>query len=209
MRCVVSELVSAETILDFWFGPIDAQGQLVEERMSLWFGGGEDADARLRERFGQTHGAATRGELDAWADSPRGRLALILLLDQLTRSLYRGSAEAFAQDARALDLAMEALARGEDEQLALIERVFMYLPLEHSEAINHQALSVAKFRALTRQAPESARELYEVFERYAVDHHDLIAEYGRYPYRNVVLGRESTARERAYLSGGGATFGQG
>ena len=187
-------------VLDFWFEP---------NREKQWFVRSDAFDAEVAEALGPLHNRACAGDLDSWRKTPEGAVALVLLLDQVPRQLFRKSPDAFGCDELAREVTLDAVAAGFDEQLDPAQQLFLYLPLEHSEAINHQALSVAKFRALTRQAPESARELYETFERYAVDHHDLIAEYGRYPYRNAVLGRESTERERAYLSGGGATFGQG
>jgi uncharacterized protein (DUF924 family) len=196
----------AEALLAFWFGPLDGDGLAAPERAARWFDGGPAFDRELAERFGADHGEARAGRLDRWADLPRGRLALVLHLDQLSRNLFRGSADAFGTDAHALALARGGLARGEDAGLAPIERVFLYLPFEHSEALEDQEVSVARFRALAEAAPPHARETFAAYLDYAVRHRDVIARFGRFPHRNAVLGRASTAEELAFLATPGSSF---
>jgi uncharacterized protein (DUF924 family) len=190
----------AEELLAFWFGPLDADGLAGEAAVARWFEGGPAFDEELRRRFGALHAEARAGLLDGWAETTRGRLALVLLLDQLSRNLHRGSAEAYAGDAHALALAREALERGEDRALALCERVFLLLPFEHAEDLAAQETSVAGFRALAEQAPPRARELFASFLDYAVRHRDVIARFGRFPHRNAALGRATTDAERAHLA---------
>jgi uncharacterized protein (DUF924 family) len=196
----------SQALLDFWFGPLDGEGLAAPECAARWFGGGTAFDRELAEHFGADHADARAGRLDPWAEHPRGRLALVLHLDQLSRNLHRGRADAFACDSRALVLARGALARGEDSDLAPIERVFLYLPFEHSESLADQDVSVARFRALAEGCPPRAREQFASFLDYAIRHRDVIARFGRFPHRNAVLGRPSTVEEEAFLATPGASF---
>jgi uncharacterized protein (DUF924 family) len=189
----------AEELLEVWFGTLDEDGIAPPDRRKRWFAGDPAFDEELRRRFGDLHEQACAGELDRWAQTPRGRLALVLLLDQLSRHLHRGMAEAFAADAHALALARGALARGEDRELALCERAFLYLPFEHAEDLAAQEISVERFAELAAIAPERARPLFEEFLDWAVRHRDVIARFGRFPHRNAVLGRATTPEEQAWL----------
>jgi uncharacterized protein (DUF924 family) len=189
----------AEALLAFWLGPLDAEGIATPAHQERWFAADPDFDAELRRRFGPLHEEARAGRLDRWAEKPRGRLALLILLDQLSRNLHRGRADAFAGDAHALALARGALDRGEDLDLALCERVFLYLPFEHAEDPQAQEVSVERFGALAAAAPAHARPLFESFLDYAVRHRDVIARFGRFPHRNALLGRTSTPEELAHL----------
>lgn len=190
----------AEDLLAYWFGPLDADGLAGQAVTSRWFAGGPAFDAELGRRFGDLHREARAGRLDRWAATPRGRLALVVLLDQLSRNLHRGSAEAFAGDARALALAREALAQGEDRRLRLSERVFLLLPFEHAEDLAAQEVAVAGFRALAAEAPPRGQELFTGFLDYAVRHHAVIERFGRFPHRNQALGRATSEAEAAYLA---------
>lgn len=199
--------MTSDTVLDFWFGPLDADGFCVEDRDRLWFRGGEDTDRRIRERFAACVEQALNGELDDWASTPRGRLALIILLDQFTRNIHRGSAAAFGGDARALELARDGVERGLDRRLAPIERTFFYLPFEHAEDRDIQEQAVALFRALRDELPERLRARVESALDYAIQHRDIIARFGRFPHRNRALDRPSTPEELKYLEDG-KPFGQ-
>jgi uncharacterized protein (DUF924 family) len=198
---------SPDEVLDFWFGPLDADGFCVEDRDRLWFRGGRETDERIRERFATLLEPARRGDLDDWAATPRGRLALIILLDQFTRNIHRGSAAAFGGDAHALQLARAGVERGHDRQLAPIERTFFYLPFEHAEDLATQNHCVALFRALQAELPEPLRPRVQSALDYAIQHRDIIARFGRFPHRNRALGRTSTPAERDYLEDA-STFGQ-
>ena len=183
-------IVNPDDVLSYWFAP-------GPERMARWFGGDAATDADCRRRFASTLDAAARGELDDWTTTPRGRLALIVVLDQFSRNVHRGTSRAFAQDARALALCLDGLARGDDRALAPEERAFFYLPLEHAEDAAMQARSVACFEALAAEAPEQSE-----FLPFAREHRDVIARFGRFPSRNATLGRRSTPDEEAFLAGG-------
>lgn len=190
--------MSAEEILAFWF-----QGEPDTFRMA-WFQKYEAFDAEIRARFGSLVVPAREGAFDAWAAAPEGALALLILLDQFPRNLHRGSAEAFASDAKARQVAREAvLARRLDLALTPTQRSFLYLPFEHSEAMADQDLSVTLFEGL-RDHPAHAAPGKGI--DYAWRHWRVIRRFGRFPHRNAALGRESTPVEVAYLAQPGAGF---
>ncbi len=189
----------SEQVLSYWFGSAPAGEPPASELMKRWFGGGPDVDREIRERFGADVEQARRGELDGWAETPRGRLALILLLDQFSRNLYRGSGEAFARDAQGLKLALEGLDRGDDAALSSVEQVFFVLPLEHAEDLAVQERMVAYSEAWLRSLPASMRGMGQGVFDYARQHRDVIARFGRFPTRNQALGRASTPEEEAHV----------
>jgi uncharacterized protein (DUF924 family) len=160
-----------------------------------WFAKDEAFDAEIRARFLQAHEAAARGELWAWESGAEGALALILLLDQFPRNLYRDSAHAFATDGAALCVAERAIARGFDALRTDKLPQFFYLPLMHAEDLSVQIRGVALFEALGESFGESLK--------FAIEHRDIIARFGRFPHRNHTLGRMTTPEERTFLDGGG------
>lgn len=185
-------------VLDFWFGSDDA----VDPR---WFKGGEAFDREIDRRFGATIDAALAGELDDWAASADGALALVLVLDQFTRNVYRGTPRAFAGDARALALARRLVDSGEHRRLPPLQRWFAYMPLEHAEDLTLQQQCVGLFEALAAE-PGPQREALAGALDYARRHHDVIARFGRFPHRNAILGRASTDEEAAFLLQPGSSF---
>ncbi len=188
---------AAPDLLNFWFAPAHA---------ACWFASDAAFDAQLRERFGETAQAAASGMLDGWTATPSGWLALLIALDQLPRNLHRGEAQAWAQDVKAQRVALSGIARADDRQLPALQRVFAYLPLEHAENSALQQRSVAMFEALCAEVPAEQREQFEEYLDYARHHRDVIARFGRFPHRNVVLGRPSTSQEMIYLAQPGAGF---
>jgi uncharacterized protein (DUF924 family) len=189
-----------DTLLDFWFGEADRDPAALDKRMKFWFGGGPDADKIIAGRFRDTLKALADGDARRWAKAGlRGRLAAVIGLDQFPRSIFRKSAEAFAYDPLARELSHEAVASGEDMKLRPIERWFLYMPLEHSEASADQSLSVAKFRDLLDAAPPEQRKALEGVYDYALKHADVIRRFGRFPHRNAVLGRDTTPEEAEFL----------
>lgn len=169
-------------VLDFWFaehGPED------------WFAGGEAFDDKCRDRLFEVYQRAIRSELWAWRETVEGRLAEIILLDQLSRQLNRGSAKAFASDTMALSLAQEAVAQGLDNDLTDHQKLFLYLPYQHAESLLVQEESLRLNGAL----PD--------FVAFAKEHHDVVARFGRFPMRNAALGRASTPQEQAYIESRG------
>lgn len=204
-------MVTPEDVLQFWFGDTDLRAEPAEAYRSRWFGGGPALDQELQDRFGETLAQAAQGALSAWAETPAGRLALIVVLDQLSRNIYRGTPQAFAQDARALFLTLEVLASGQDRAgvYGFFQRLFLYTPLEHAEEVGLQQRCVVSVARLTMAptTPVEAEWGPKVLA-YAVQHHDIVERFGRFPHRNAVLGRASTPDEEAWLAGGGERFGQ-
>jgi uncharacterized protein (DUF924 family) len=198
------------TLLAAWFGPAPDTPEGAQRLVSRWFVPDPANDRELDRRFGELAEAAARDELDAWRGTARGRLALILLLDQLPRQRHRSEPEAFAQDAKALELTLTGIERRMDLELEPLERAFFYMPLSHAESLPIQNLGVRKFSSLrgeTQSAPQLAKILAS-FAAAAREHRDIIERFGRFPHRNASLGRTSTPAEAAYLAGGAPTFGQ-
>lgn len=190
---------AAADILAFWFGRPGEPGY--GQPRNEWFRKDKAFDEAIRSRFLPDVEAALAGHLTDWADSAQGLLALLILLDQFPRNLFRGNARMFAGDTQARQLAEQALAGGWDKKLSAVERVFVYLPLEHSEALADQERSVALFAALASEHPGN-----DGFLDYAWRHHDVIARFGRFPHRNAALGRPSTPEETTYLAQPGSGF---
>jgi uncharacterized protein (DUF924 family) len=188
---------TADTVLAYWLGDPPAP-------QKKWFSRSDAVDDEIRARFGETLEAAARGELDAWASTPRGRVALVIVLDQLSRNAFRGSARSFAQDARAAALALEAIASGEDHALGAVERHFLYMPLMHAEDRVHQETGVGVFDRLA--SDETAPAAISGAVKYARMHRDIVARFGRFPHRNALLGRASTQEEIAFLKEPGSSF---
>lgn len=185
-----------QDILDFWFGPEDSEA--FTKPQEKWFKKDPQFDEAIRENFAPLLEAFKQGSLDAWRADPWGALALILLLDQFPRNLFRGSDESFAYDGTALALAKEALEKGFDQEVPPVQRVFYYLPFEHSEVLEDQERSVKLFEVLEKDLPG--------FLTYAQQHYDIIKRFGRFPHRNVALGRVSTPEEEAFLKTPGSSF---
>lgn len=200
-----------QSIIEYWFGA-DANN-VVEGRDSLWFGGADDIDQQVKNKFSALVADAKQQKLDAWLTTAKGSLALILLLDQFTRNIYRSSPEAFVSDHLARTICYEGLEQGFDQVLSESERVFYYLPLEHSESLTDQALSVKLYKRLASSVDViyngRYNTLFAFYVEYAILHHEIIAAYQRFPHRNALLGRASTEREIDYLKKSGHTFGQG
>ncbi len=179
--------LTPEAVLSFWFS---------EAVKPKWFKPDEAFDAELKERFGPALNEVRSGQLDAWAETPAGALARIILLDQIPRNIYRGSPDAFASDAQALAAAKQAVSRGFDAGLSPEGRQFLYLPFMHSENLADQDEGMALYAALGLDEPLD----------YMRQHRDVIARFGRFPHRNEILGRSSTAEELAFLDEPGSRF---
>lgn len=186
-------------LFDFWFGSSDDDAEVASSQAELWWGKSPETDDEIGARFGALASAAAGGVLDHWRGSPHGRLGLILLLDQMPRVIHRGSPEAFAQDEKAREVAIRGMASGGDRLLRPIERVFFYLPFEHSESLDDQQRSVELFTDLAESVPDEWRETFDGFVDYAERHREVIERFGRFPHRNEILGRESTPEEIEYL----------
>lgn len=193
-----------QPLLDWWFGSAGTPDEIAAEKGKLWFGKRHDRQAH--ERFGDLVEQALAGGLTDWAQRPEGWLALVLLLDQLPRMTFRDTPKAFAGDLRAQALVAQGMAAGFDRQLKPIQRVFIYLVLEHCENLAVQNEAVSRFIDLVREQPETERAVFEDNLDYAERHQKIISRFGRFPHRNAVLGRESTAEEMEFLNRPGSRF---
>jgi uncharacterized protein (DUF924 family) len=201
----------SEAILDYWFQDLNdcIAVDLALPHVKRWFSGDEATDREIRERFEKDHLRAAQGEYKGWEDTPRGRLALVILLDQIPRNLYRGSPEAFASDPMALDLCLESMEAGHDEPLALIERAFLYMPLMHAESVEMQDKCKEQFSILVELAKERSPMNVGYFtysHEFAVKHAVIIERFGRFPHRNAILGRPSTQEEIEFLKEPDSSF---
>ncbi len=190
-------MATAREVSDFWFDP---------RAEKLWFGKNEGFDSEIRGRFGDLIGEAAAGRLAAWEDNPANALALVIVLDQFPRNIYRGSPLAFATDPQARAVAGRAVARGFDRALARARRFFFYVPYEHSEDPADQDRSVALFRAWVEACPPERREEADHHFGYILRHQEIIRRFGRFPHRNACLGRATTAEEAEFLKEPRASF---
>lgn len=199
--------VAPEEILEHWFGGHDPDDPATGGRQSaLWWGHDEQTDQRLRERFGATHEAAADGQLHAWTQTPAGQVALVLVLDQLSRNLHRGTPRAFALDPVAQRLTLDVVERGQDRDWPLYHRVFVYMPLMHSERLADQERCCQLFDALLPGCEGARRDRVAHHRNFAQKHRDIVARFGRFPHRNATLGRPSSAEEERFLERPGSSF---
>ena len=196
-----------EDILHFWFGDLVADDEVDRTKMKMWWMRGDDIDAEIAKRFGAKVNEALSGGLRTWEDSPRGSLALVILLDQFTRNVGRGTARAFAGDRAALEVTLRAIDRGFDRRLGLIERSFLYMPMMHAEDRDVAHRSMQTFEGLSKEIAALGRE-YPDFLSHAKTHGEIVLRFGRYPHRNEVLGRTPSPEESEFLASGGPSFGQ-
>ena len=188
----------SEEILAFWFGQPDAADY--GKPRKFWFQKKPEFDNELRDKFLPDYEKAIIGDLNSWFKSPTSCLALILLLDQFPRNMFRGDPQAFATDWEALGAAQHAIAQGYDREMLPVQRWFIYLPFEHSENLEHQRQAVKFFKQLSDD-PDSASCI-----DYAVRHLEVIERFGRFPHRNAILGRASTPEEKLFLKEAGSSF---
>ena len=200
-------LATPDEILEFWIGKAATSAEALGDKMSLWFKKSDETDELLRTKFGATVEALADGLAEDWsAQGARPRLAAIIALDQFSRNIYRETPESFANDPLAAKLALRALGAGDHERFSVAEQAFLYLPLEHAENAALQVRSVELFDAMATSAPSEFQGACDEWLDYARQHKDVIDRFGRFPHRNEILGRESTAEELEYLSKPGAGF---
>jgi uncharacterized protein (DUF924 family) len=197
----------ADSILRFWFGVLDDRGVAGPEAMARWWKKDDAFDREIRERFAAVHAAVLAGQRDRWLGAARARLAYVIVLDQLSRNMFRDTPAAFAADDRALDAALGGIARGLERRCALSERTFYYLPLMHCEDLAVQDRCVALFTAFRdEQRDAELAKMIGGHVDFAIRHRDIVARFGRFPHRNAILGRTSTEDETAFLAQPGSSF---
>ena len=199
------------SVLEYWLADglkgCTAGGWPTQDLGKRWFGGGAALDEEIRTRFGARVVQAVGGGLQDWEQQPLHRLALVILLDQFTRNVFRASAQAFAGDARAQQLVLDTLAHQADQQLPWVARVFTYMPLMHAEDLALQDECVARFSRLVAEAPDRLKQRLQGNLDFARQHQAIIARFGRFPYRNAALGRVNTPEEEEFQRKG-PRFGQ-
>ncbi|MCO4810743.1 MAG: DUF924 domain-containing protein [Gammaproteobacteria bacterium] len=198
-----------EAILSFWFKEQELSAPQIDRRMDAWFGEDPVFDREIEEEFSSDVERACEGKLDHWAAEAHGRLALIILIDQFRRNIYRNTAEAFSKDKLALKLCVEGAMEKKDKSLTPIQRVFFYMPLQHAESVKVQAKAVELYNRLAESVSPTYKETFLTVAQFAELHKDIIDQFGRFPHRNKLLGRENTSEEDAYLASDSPDFGQG
>ena len=201
-------MAAASDVLSFWFEDAARSPEALQCRSAVWFRADPAFDQECATRFAASLEDAARGDLAGWAETPQGRLALVILLDQMPRNIHRGSPAAFMHDAQAASHCIAGIESGQDRSLHPVERIFLYMPLQHAEDLGLQRRSVVQFESLAAEADDTWREYFAENVHYACEHHDIIERFGRFPHRNRILGRESTEEELAYLADGAPSFGQ-
>jgi len=202
------DLVRIEDVLTFWFKEHALSAPQIDRRMDIWFGSDPVFDLEISKEFSNDVELASDGKLDYWAESPRGRLALIIMVDQFRRNIHRNTAQAFSKDTVALKYCVEGAMQKQEQDLAPIEKVFFYMPLQHAESQKVQAKSVRLYKRLVASSSPTYRETFETVLQFAELHKDIIDQFGRFPHRNTLLNRENTAEEDEYLSVDVPNFGQ-
>ncbi|WP_279246699.1 DUF924 family protein [Candidatus Litorirhabdus singularis] len=190
---------SINEILEYWFGQLDPMGMAVAPQQQLWFKSSSTTDDYIRDHFLNLIEAALKDELTVWRDTLPGSVALVLLLDQFTRNVFRATPKSFSGDLLALKICRRLVSSGQHLKLPLSHRVFIYIPYEHSESLSVQDEGVALFDQLLTQCPQAAHQAVAGFRQYAVAHRDVIFKFGRFPHRNAILQRQSTAEELEHL----------
>jgi len=203
------DVARINAILSFWFKEHSLSAPQIDRRMDTWFGEDRAFDEEIRSRFADDVAKACDGKLDHWAEEPHGRLALILLIDQFRRNIYRNTAEAFSKDKLALKLCVEGAMEKKDQGLTPIQKVFFYMPLQHAESRKVQAKSVELYNRLAESVSPTYQETFLTVAQFAELHKDIIDQFGRFPHRNKLLNRENTPEEDEYLAGDSPDFGQG
>ena len=203
----INAVLDAQHVLDTWFKDDDS-GRMDLPQLKRWFMGGKKLDEYLKATYSATLSAAANGELDHWLDDAQSALALIVLLDQFNRNMNRGTAQAFALDAKALAASRQALDLDYTSHYTFTQKMFCYMPFEHDESRESQKTAVALFQQLKDDAPDEYTEFADRALASAIEHQEIVEQFGRYPHRNKVLGRANTDKEEQWLAGDHKSFGQ-
>jgi uncharacterized protein (DUF924 family) len=204
-------MTTADQIIVFWFQSL-TDAQTIDKKSppaKLWFNGGKAFDDEIREKFLRDYLKARAGEYKEWESSARGRLALMIIFDQFSRNMFRGTPQAFETDALALELSQRSIKDGTDKELMLVERVFFYMPFMHAESLSVQEEGIRQFEILVEESKTKSPHNTSYFEynrKYTRQHRDIIARFGRFPHRNAVLQRVPTVEETEFLKNPGSSF---
>jgi uncharacterized protein (DUF924 family) len=201
-------MATPDDVLEFWFADAAESPEATRVRSEFWFSNNPETDSQIWQLFADVVGDAGVDVYDDWANTAYGRLALIILLDQFPRNIFRGTSEVYRYDSRALMLAGQGVTVGQLAGLSVPEQAFFLMPYQHSEDISVQRAGVQLMKAMVDEALDEWKPVARSYHEYAVHHHDIVAAYGRFPHRNSLLGRSSTEAEAEYLAQGGETFGQ-
>ncbi len=197
-----------EKIIKFWFGELENQLSTTQHQR-IWYQSTAQDDALIRDQFSHLYEQAMQRNLENWLSSAQGTMALIILLDQMPRNMFRSTAQAFVSDHLALEYCLYGLEKGFDKQLALVERAFFYHPLEHAEDLNMQNKAVTLFQRMQQTYTNEAQQSFiRNSLHFAIEHRDIIERFSRFPHRNAALKRKSSEAEIAYLQASGVNFGQ-
>ena len=197
-----------QEVIDYWLGDAETDPSAARDRSKLWYGSSTEIDNQIRQKFGAALALAERGQLQQWQESPSGQLALVILLDQFSRNLYRGSKDAWQNDVRALELASSCVENNDHLNLSNIARVFLYHPYHHAESSITQEKAVLLLDELYENASPEWRPSLKRFAEFTRSHSEIVRRFGRFPHRNKLLGRLSTAEEDEYLKENSSTYGQ-
>jgi uncharacterized protein (DUF924 family) len=197
-----------DEVIEFWFADALESPEAAAARSPFWFSSDDSVDSQIWELYADTVTDAAAGYYEDWLETARGRLALIIVLDQFPRNIFRGTAEVYRYDPLVITLAQAGVALGQLAGMSVPEQAFFLMPYQHSEDLEVQSQGVALMQAMVASAPPEWVEQARGFADFAVRHHDIVESYGRFPHRNKVLGRNSTEAEDHFLSEGGETFGQ-
>lgn len=197
---------AAELVLDFWLGDLDEHGLAASDKSKAWWKKSADFDREIRERFGADSAALLAGENRDWLETSRGALAAVIVLDQFSRNMYRDQAAMYAGDSLAVAFATAAIKKGFDRTLPTDARVFFYMPFMHAEDVELQDRCVSLFASMLDEVDEAAKGRVESNVKFAKQHRDIVAKWGRFPHRNEILGRDSTAEEIEFLQKPGSSF---
>ena len=187
------------TILSFWFGELSSMGLPSKQIANRWWQADPGFDDQIREEFAEDVLQASYGKYNSWQTTAQGTLALIILLDQFSRNIFRGTQAAYQNDTLALAVASQGVDKSYDQQLKPIERIFFYMPFEHSEILSDQERSVSLMQSLVAELPMSLKKDFEDYVLYAIKHKEVIEKFGRFPHRNEILNRRSTEEEKSHL----------
>lgn len=195
-----------DEILLYWFGNIDKNQTSDLAKQKMWFTKSENTDQEIKKNFAEDVINANNGNYDSWKQDADSSMALVILLDQFTRNIYRNTPESFSGDPKALNIAIESINNGFDKMFHPIKRFFFYMPFEHSEDIEMQKQSLKLFNKLMHDSPDELKSTMSGFKDYAQKHYDVIERFGRFPHRNKILGRESTIEEIEFLKQPNSSF---